>query len=439
MPETPDLNELSHAEFDARLVQTWQPRYPWTRSLLPEDPSMGVAPDAFRQHAQRALLAYIRTQRGQAGYQDGRAALEYAAFELVDASAKVLHLRQRPLKELAERFRRDMLLCLRSNELSTYHAWSPRWKKGMQRPHGGSVVSWDEPLTSKWDKQALESLAGGHTDREADHGPALDRVGEMLQQVTPNLATIDTGSLEIRQQEWRARMWDVLDQGMHMDHGTILRPEAREAMLDQSLDGLLEELPPTIEGDIAEDVQRELFRKQRHAELLQLNPGQIDALLLRRTQLQLFDASRDKKILMILNSEMRNSAIAKPEVRLIDPPAGSTLSGADFVRQVGSQLLETPMEGEMNAEKRATIAKRMRILAYHASVATHELQRANAGEEGADADDAIARLNVLQQLFQTTITAAKIDWQDMPFFAHLKFILGSQMESVNPRELRSFL
>lgn len=109
------------------------------------------------------------------------------------------------------------------------------------------------------------------------------------------------------------------------------------------------------------------------------------------------------------------------------------------MRHVGSQLLDIPMEGEMTDAKRATIAKRMRILAYHASVATHELQRANSGEQGANADDAIARLNVLQQLFQTTITSAKIDWQDMPFFAHLKFILGSQMEAVDSRELRSFL
>ena len=437
MPETPNLDDLSHAEFDARLVQTWQPRYPWTRSLLPEDPSMAVTPDAFRQHAQARLLAHIRMQKGQSGYQDGRAALEYAAFELVDASAKVLHLRQRPLKELAERFRRDMLLCLRSGELSTYHAWSPRWGKGMQRPHGGNVMSWNESLTSKWDKLALEALAGGHIDRDNDYAPALERVGEMLHNVVPNLAKIDTGSLAIRQQEWRTQMWEVLGQGMHMDHATILRPEAREAMLDASFDGLVEELPDDIESGIREQLAEQEYRAQRRAELSTASPSQITGLLRSRNGIIPMHAGRDMRIAMIINAEIRRGDHLQAYESLLEIPAD--MPGPDFVRVVAERLLKPIPTAGITPEVRRMVTERLRVLASHAAMATDQWR--NAEDEGNKeaAADAMGRLDVLQDVFQRAIQQYGIDWQDMPYFAHLKFILASQMESVDPRELRSFL
>ncbi|MBP9750960.1 MAG: hypothetical protein KBC95_03880 [Candidatus Peribacteraceae bacterium] len=393
------LASLDHGAFDAQMVATWQPSYPWTTSKL--ETNGGITPADYVAWTKHQLALALASEPKVRSYNFGdeqREALTYAAYEIVRWAVQTVHLRQQDVSALATQLRRDFARCLSDNKLLTADERSPLWKKGIERSQSGGRSFWELPLTSRFDRGLLEVLAGGAPTERGD--TAVARIVEILRRDPfAWLASLDRRDVEVKQEDWRKKMLALTEkvvgrQLLYRGGEIELEADDRRVMLNATLDSIADEIPISVISETSQDeIAREQWLRDIAAEIPSYSDDELAAHFLRILDELVPDGLPRAEIERRLYEFIRdNFPDDRAAVALVDPPAESPLSRLEFVRQAVETAFTGPIAGTTPDDIRR-LEERTPLLEYHLVIAATDLLNALLKEEdGGLLDEAEQRL-----------------------------------------------
>ncbi len=378
------LASLDHSAFDAQLVSTWQPSYPWTTSKLPEDPKITTGDYVAWTKYQLAEALKGDPRLKNYRFDDAeRQVLSYVAFELARWSLHTVHLRQMGIRQMAAQLRRDFARCLNDGELLTIDVRSPLYGQGQMRHLAADQTGFALPLYSRFDRNLLQVLAGGTPHDLA--ASALPRVEEWLQKDPLSfLAHLDRGAIHVSQEKWRQNMWTYLDQahGLALDSEATLTPRLRESILEESIDAMADVMPTPIVSDTLEAaIAEEVFRRQQAAQYSALDHGQLKGLYGRRTHMRLMhELSKDVLVKRLVDWDVRAGDL--PKVAILDQSPQDDRGIDAFTTASLADCLVPLLVQPASAERDAKILQRLVIPEYHILVCAQKMLSFLLEEEG---------------------------------------------------------
>lgn len=324
------LEAMDHATFDAHLIHTWNPKYPWIRTAIDDNPSL--TPAHFADHATAQLIAGIERSplrekmRGQV-LNHTRDIVRYAAFEILHASAQLTHLRQQSPDKMVTMARTDYVDSLKLGTIRTNHRNSPLWEQGTKTQTGGKTL-YEIRLKSQWDKKFLEALAGGNTANKFEISELRSFINEQM----PFLATFDRGKSDVHYEAFRTEMLGIADSYSFLDD------DLRGRVLHRTFDAWLSK-DDENRANIAQAermLKDPFFRAAKKEELSSWTPTQInDAITAYGHRAS---GNAEKRLEHLLDLQASDPRIEKPNVNLMDP------SSLPFIIKYLNGLLASGME-----------------------------------------------------------------------------------------------
>lgn len=224
---TVELEKMDHGTFDAYCIAAWKPaRFPWIQPDIHGDVPFTRA--HFIEHTRFCLQKTLATAPDMSGQKltPDRDVLQYIAAEMVFHSMHRTHLRQADPHIAIKNIRNDLLHCVKSKILRTASPVSPLWNKGNKIIQSNGIEAYEIPLSSRWDIDLLQKVAGGHPGNQYDY----KSLASFMQLAVPHLATLDRSHVEIYEEEFRKKIWAILSPL------TYFNDEARKDVRDVTLE-----------------------------------------------------------------------------------------------------------------------------------------------------------------------------------------------------------
>lgn len=345
------IDALPHAEFDRELVHAFQDDCQWTSAKdVGETPRFSRG--EFTMQAKAKLVAALRRHpefRKLRYKLEGSPVIDHLAYLVVRSCTDIVHLRQLPVDDCYRYIRSHLEVALKEQEIFAKSETHPLWGRGDRRVQASTEnVGWFSTVARHRRPDDHAILSALLSDK-CDH--AGKQIALLFKEAVPRLLTLDRTHVQIFEEEFRRKLWSILNGKPEVDAG--MRSELCNALIEHWAEGsgdFEEKLRVIGQEVLAEE------RERRRLELSELGIGELK---------QLFKTygckpprdSTDAWIEKILALEWDRRSSEERQFNVTD---------ADEAMAVVCRCFDPLMtKEELNEADRAAIVLRLPVLEYH--------------------------------------------------------------------------